>query len=373
MKIVVAMDSFKGTQTAPEACDQVCAGIHSVRPDVEAVIKPMADGGEGTAEAIRQARNGEWITLTVTGPLPELKVAGGFAWFADDRDALVEMAVASGITLLRPEQLNPSRTTTYGTGELIRAAVERGAKRIRLAVGGSATVDGGIGAAGALGWSFLDGKGRPVELCGGSLGRIETIRPPPLPALPPVEVLCDVNSVLCGAEGAARLYGPQKGATPAMVEELDQGLAHLANRVEAQLGVRIKELPGAGAAGGLAAGAVAFMGARLVPGIETVMAISRLEDALRGADWIITGEGKFDGQSLRGKVVSGIVRLARGVGTRVAVLAGSVQVEPEEYRAWGVEAALGTQPSGMPLAEAMEKSKPLLREAAARFAREHLM
>jgi glycerate kinase len=262
-------------------------------------------------------------------------------------------------------------TTTYGTGELIAAAAEHGAQRILLAVGGSATVDGGVGAAMALGWQFLDRDGRQTTLGGKGLAEIRQIVPA-APLAAEVDVLCDVDNPLCGANGAARVYGPQKGADPPMVEALDTALSRLADLVAQQLGCRIKDLPGAGAAGGLAAGAVAFMDAHLVSGIDAVMSQSRLSQALADAEWAITGEGCFDEQSLRGKVVSGVTRLARAAGARVAVLAGQVRLGPEDYRRAGIEAALPCMDTGMGLDAALARSEELLDRAARRLARDSL-
>ena len=467
MKIVVALDSFKGSLTAVHACDIVATAIRSAAPGVEVVTKPMADGGEGTASVLMAAAGGQWISKTVMGPLQEMQVEAGFLWLSGsqngaptpdqeggsikaeglgdgssvarpswpcslppharagrprhkedhrqaaldaatrqsaichyERDAaLVEMATASGLPLLKPEQRNPFKTTTYGTGQLIKAAIDHGANRILLAIGGSATVDGGIGAAMALGWRFLTHDRQELGFGGGQLSRIAKIiapdwvvasnaawgwpnaamvAPSPRPSalrMPPgvaVEVLCDVDNPLCGEHGAARVYGPQKGATPEMVEQLDAGLAHLARVVKDQLERDIAELPGAGAAGGLAAGAVAFMGARLVPGIDAVMSQTRLQEATAGADWVITGEGSFDEQSLRGKVVSGVVRVARAAGAKVAVCAGQVRLKPGRYRQAGIKTAVACMKPGMELDYAIAHSAELLDCAARRFAREYL-
>ncbi|HNY79487.1 MAG: glycerate kinase [Sedimentisphaerales bacterium] len=372
MKIVVAMDSFKGTLAAERACRIVADAIGRATPDAEIVVKPMADGGEGTAAALMAASNGQWIPVTVMGPLPQMQVAAGFAWLPGDRTAAVEMASASGMQLLRREQLNPLKTTTFGTGQLIRAALDRGAERILLGVGGSATVDGGVGAATALGWEFLAGDGTPVGLGAGALAEIVEIIPPDRDMDVPVDVLCDVDNPLCGPHGAARVYGPQKGATPQMVETLDSALAHMAELVSSQLGIHVRDLPGAGAAGGLAAGAVAFMEARLVSGIETVMAQSRLRREVSDADWVVTGEGCFDSQSMRGKVVSGVARVARQGGARVGVIAGQVLLANHVFRNVGIEAALACTQPGMDLQFALEHCEELLAQAAGRFATLHL-
>jgi len=372
MKIVVAMDSFKGSLSAVQACDIVAAALRAVRPAAEAVIRPMADGGEGTGAALMAAANGEWIAHTVTGPLAEMRVEAGFVWLPKTHAAVVEMATASGLQLLKRRQQNPLLTTTYGTGELIAAAIDFGAERVLLAVGGSATVDGGAGAAMALGWRFLTKEGQDIALGGGPLAEIHTIIPPESAMRADVQVLCDVDNPLCGPHGAARVYGPQKGAAPEMVETLEAGLSHVAELVKRQLGRDVKDLPGAGAAGGLAAGAVAFMNAHLVSGIDTVMSHSGLREVLARADWVITGEGCFDEQSLRGKVVSGVTRIARKTDTKVAVLAGRVLLSPEQYRAAGIEAAVPCMDGKMELEHAIVDAAVLLDRAARRFACAHL-
>ncbi len=378
MKIVIAMDSFKGTLKAYEACAILSDVIRNVLSDVTIVIKPMADGGEGTAKAMIEAADGLLIPHIAMGPLREMSIEAGFAWFSD-RTALVEMASVSGLELLKADQMNPLKTTTYGTGQLIKAAVQHGAHKILLAVGGSATVDGGIGAAMALGWKFLDYNKNPVPLGGGGLEKIaKIIMPEPSLLLSrdgksiAVEVLCDVDNPLCGEHGAAKVYGPQKGATPQMVKQLEKGLAHLAKLVREQLGRDIENIPGAGAAGGLAAGAVAFMDATIVSGIETVMARSNLRDELESADWVITGEGSFDRQSLYGKVISGILKMARQTDTRVAVIAGQVNIPEPEYRKIGITFAIPTKPDDMPLDEALRDSRTLLVSASKRFVTQYL-
>jgi glycerate kinase len=372
VKIVVALDSFKGSLTAVQACDIVAEAIRSTVPGVEVVTKPMADGGEGTASVLMAAAGGRWISRRVMGPLPDMEVEAGFVWMPQNRTALVEMATASGLPLLRPEQRDPLKTTTYGTGQLIQAAIDHGANHILLAIGGSATVDGGVGAAMALGWKFVTKERREIGFGGGQLRSIERIMPPPHPWKATIEVLCDVDNPLCGAHGAARVYGPQKGATPEMVEQLDVSLAHLARVLKEQLQCDIACLPGAGAAGGLAAGAVAFMNARLVPGIDAIMSQTRLAEAVVGADWVVTGEGSLDEQSLRGKVVSGVTRVGRTAGAKVAVCAGQVRLEPGTYRQAGIEAAIACMEPGTELDYALAHGAELLDRAARRFARDYL-
>ncbi len=372
MKIVIATDSFKGTLTANQACEIIAESIADYASDIELVLKPVADGGEGTAQTMIKAANGQWVEQEVTGPLPQMKVKAGFAWFEQDRTALVEMASASGLELLSKEQMNPQQTTTYGTGQLIKAAIRNKPQKILLAVGGSATVDGGIGAAAALGWEFLDQNGKRIIYGGGDLKRIKKITRPEKLDLPQVEVLCDVDNPLCGGHGAARIYGPQKGATAEMVEELEIGLKHLSQIVRDQLGCEIDDVPGAGAAGGLAAGAIAFMDAKLVSGIETIIEQTGLYHEIESADWVITGEGRFDDQSMRGKVVSGVCQAALESKAKVAVLAGSVRVSEDEYRKLGISTAISCLKDGMTVEYACENCRELLGKAAREFAKNFL-
>jgi glycerate 2-kinase len=367
MKIIVAMDSFKGSLSSVVACDIVARAIVAKKPGVDIVVKPLADGGEGTAKVLMDALGGQWISKKVVGALPDMEVEAGFAWFENEKMALVEMALASGLELLSENQKNPLETTTYGTGELIKAAIEYGAQKILLAVGGSATVDGGVGGAMALGWRFLDSNGESIPLGGIGLTQICNIIKPDGLDLPEVEVLCDVNNPLCGELGAASIYGPQKGATPQMVEELENGMKNLAEMVKKKLNCDI-DTPGAGAAGGLAGGAVAFMDAKLVSGIETVMQHINISKEIETADWIITGEGCFDSQSLHGKVVSGIAKLAGRSRARVAVLAGDVKLTRQEYSKEGISEAIGAKTTDMMLEYALSNSEKLLTDAASRLA-----
>jgi len=361
MKIVLAFDSFKGSLPAQEACRIVTATLAASRPTWEVISKPMADGGEGTSETILSAVVGEWCPCRVMGPLPGRDVAAGFVWFPDDQTALVEMAAASGITLIPSSDLNPMLTTTFGTGQLLMKAMERQPRRILLAVGGSATVDGGVGAAQAMGWRFMDAKGQEIVLGGAGVEAIAKILPPLYTVkLPRVEVLCDVNNPLCGIQGAAVVYGPQKGATPDMIRRLDDALGRLAAIMKSLTGRDIATVPGAGAAGGLAAGAMAFFDAQLVPGVEAVMKVCGVEKAMQGADWVITGEGRLDHQSFQGKVVSGIVNAAKRNHLKVAVIAGQVALSELEWRRCGVQEAYGLVPPG-PVTPAM------LREARQRL------
>lgn len=371
MKIIIALDSFKGSLTANKACRIVADAITEITPDIAIISKPMADGGEGTAAAMIEAAHGKWIPLKVTGPLPQMQVNSGFVWFDDTKTTLVEMASASGLQLLTKNQTNPLKTTTFGTGQLIKEALPFNPQKILLAVGGSATVDGGIGAAAALGFKFLDENQKQVPLSGEGLSRITAIIKPDNLNLPPMQVLCDVDNPLCGPNGAAEIFGPQKGATPQMVETLDKGLKNLANLVRENFNREIETVPGSGAAGGLAAGAIAFMNAELTSGIETVIAQSNLASKLKDADWVITGEGSFDHQSLMGKVISGITKLARQFDTRIAVIAGQVNIEQAEYEKAGIEIALPCRKENMSLDYALENSESLLKQTAAQLAKDY--
>lgn len=372
MKIVVAMDSFKSSISALSACKIIRDTLLSINPALTVVSIPMADGGEGTAEAMLAARRGKWVKVQTLGPLPEMKVKAGFALFLDTKVALVEMAKASGLELLSSRQTNPLKTTTFGSGQLIRAAADYGAGKILLAVGGSATVDGGVGAAQALGWNFLDSKGKQVGFGGGQLEYIAQIIRPEKIDLPEIEVLCDVDNPLVGKDGAARVFGPQKGATPEMVEQLEAGLNHLAKVVKKQLGVEIDKTPGGGAAGGLAAGAIAFMNAKLVSGIETIIHETGLAKEVIDADWVITGEGRFDSQSLRGKVVSGVTKAAKQSKAKVCVIAGRVDLSEKQWRDFGITDAIGLSDKTVNLAYAIAHTKSLLADAARKFAQTNL-
>lgn len=374
MKIVVAMDSFKGSLGAREACEAVKRGLSAIGDGrLEVVSCPLADGGEGTARVLAEHLGGEWVEAEVTGPLPDMRVRARYLYMRQPEPAaLVEMASASGLELLRSEARDPLRTTTYGTGELLRLAVERGVRKLWLALGGSATVDGGTGAAAALGWRFLDKEGREIPPGGGELRRIATICRPSEPLRTECVVLADVNNPLLGPRGAACVFGPQKGASPAAVAVLEDGLARLADRIEAGLGLDVRTLRGAGAAGGFGAGAVAFLGGRLEAGAEAVLGILGFHELLEGAAWVVTGEGRFDEQSLHGKVVSAVAAAARTAGVPVAVLAGRAEMSPEAVAAHGIAVVEEAARPGVSEPEALAEAEKLLQAAAERFARRWL-
>jgi len=372
MKVLVAPDSFKGSLSAGAVAQAIAEGLRLVWPDAVIEQVPMADGGEGTVDALVAATAGRKRSITATGPLGET-VEATFGLLGDGRTAVLEMASASGLPLVPPRQKNPLRTTTYGTGQVMAAALDCRVGRVIVGIGGSATVDGGTGCAQALGMKFLDAKGRPLPagLAGGDLSRIDKIDPSQLDRrLDQVEVLvaCDVDNPLCGASGAAAVYGPQKGATPEMVAQLDQGLAHLAELIQRDLGLSIGVVPGAGAAGGLGAGLIAFCKARLQPGVEIVMAQVGLEQRLEDCDLLITGEGQLDGQSVRGKTISGVGRLAKRAGVPVVALVGSIG-NGAELALDVVDAYLPIIDRPMALGCAMERTADMLKATAANLAR----
>jgi glycerate 2-kinase len=366
MKIIVAFDSFKGSLSAEDACE-IAAKTISKHIPAAVIIKPMADGGEGTAKIVMTCCSGIWQSCTAVGPLPEMQVESGFVWLENKHTAMVETASASGIALLGKEQLNPLKTTTYGTGQLIKKAIEKQPAEILLAVGGSATVDMGVGAAMALGWQFLDRNNKSVGLGGECLERIVEIVPSETPIDCRVKVLSDVSNPLYGKNGAAEVFAPQKGATPDMVKRLEAAIRRLSDLVESRFGRKIADISGAGAAGGLGAGAAAFMNAEIVSGIEAVIDIANLKYELSDADWIITGEGRFDSQSLNGKVVSGIINAARQTNAKVAVIAGDVQLSRAEYEKFGVSCAIGLKKNNMTTEYAMNNSRKLLIDAVESF------
>ncbi|MBP6167007.1 MAG: glycerate kinase, partial [Aeromonas sp.] len=303
MKIVIAPDSFKESLSAMAVADAIEAGFKQVLPDATYVKLPMADGGEGTVQSLVDATGGRILPVEVTAPLGN-KVQGFVGLLGDGERAVIEMAAASGIHLVAPEQRNPLLTSSVGTGELILAALEMGVTHLILGIGGSATNDGGAGMIQALGGKLLKADGTPIALGGAGLGELTTID---LSGLDPrlselvIEVACDVNNPLCGPKGASAVFGPQKGATPEMVAQLDANLARYADCIEQALGKQVKDIPGAGAAGGMGAALVGLLGAELKPGIQIVIDALKLADEVADADLVITGEGRIDSQTIHGK------------------------------------------------------------------------
>lgn len=320
-RILIAPDSFKGTLSAGEVCR---IALEVLAPEFNCVAHPLADGGEGTLEAIANNLGGQWQTVWVQGPLPSQKVDACYLWLPEEETAVIEMARASGLPLVPVGERNPEITTSYGTGELIAHAVQQGATQIQLAIGGSATNDAGLGLLMALGWQFLDSQGQSVGWGGQALSKVAEIIPPVPNTFPGVTVLCDVTNPFSGANGAAQVYAPQKGADPAMVQRLDQGLRHFARVVQEFDGFEIN-FPGAGAAGGMGGGVAWALGAKIESGFTAIAKLTQLEQAMAGCDLVITGEGCFDDQSLQGKVVGGVIELAQTMGKPAIVVAGQSQ------------------------------------------------
>lgn len=354
-KIAVVSDSFKGSITSQEICDIVAEEAARFFPVCEVVGLPVADGGEGTVDSFLQGIPGEKVALEVAGPYFS-RILSFYGRFGET--AIIEMAAAAGLPLVG-DAMNPAHTTTYGVGELMRHALEHGARRIILALGGSATNDGGCGAAAAMGTRFFDAAGEAFVPVGGTLSKIaridntETKR-----LLDGVEVIamCDIDNPMHGQRGAAHVFSPQKGADAEMVRLLDRELVALDQTLSRELGASVAELPGAGAAGAMGAGAVAFFGARLNPGIETVLDTVRFEERVMGADFVITGEGKLDSQSLRGKVVIGVSRRAKQLGIPVFAVVGDVGDDIDEAYREGVTAIFSTNHLAIPFSEAKKRS-----------------
>lgn len=371
MKIVIAPTAFKGSLSPVEAARAIELGVRSALPQAETILVPVADGGDGTMEAILFARGGTTRESTVTGPAGR-PVRAAWAVLPDHDTAVIEMAAAAGLVLLKPGERDPLRTTTYGVGELVRLALDEGCRRIIIGLGGSATVDGGAGLAQALGVSLLDRRGRLLDKGGGALAQLERVD---LGGLDPrvqqcrIEAAYDVSNPLLGPEGAAPVYGPQKGATPEKVRRLEEGLSRLAAVIQRDTGLDVAGLPGAGAAGGLGAGLAALLGARLVPGAELVLEMASLRQKLAGAHLVITGEGSLDRQSAFGKAPAVVARQCRDLRIPVLALAGALGPGYQVLYDEGVSAAIPIVPGPMSLEEAQKNSYQLLAEAAERAIR----
>jgi len=371
MKIVIAPDSFKESLSAAEVATAIATGLHEVWPQAELLCRPMADGGEGTVAAVIAATGGEQRESLVQGPLGET-VTAHWGWIAERRCAVIEMAAASGLHLIAPEQRDVLRACTYGTGELILAALEAGATQIILGFGGSATNDGGSGMLRALGVGFEDANGQALAPGGGALAQLYKIDLSRLdPRLPQVrfEVACDVNNPLCGPYGASHIFGPQKGATPEQVQQLDAALSHFADCWAQTLERDARDYPGSGAAGGIGFAAHSVLNASFRPGIELVAQISNLEQAIIGADLVITGEGRLDQQTLHGKTPLGVALIAKRHRVPVIALAGTLGEGYQRLYEHGLDAAFSLAPGPISLATALAEAPQLLRQRAVDVAR----
>ena len=372
MRIVMAPDSFKECLSAAAVARALAAGWRRVRGGDAVVCVPMADGGEGTVDALVTASSGRRVRVRVRGPLGEPVRAVYGLLGGGGHTAVIEMAEASGLARVAFEERDAARATSYGTGELLAHALDAGALRMVVGIGGSATNDGGAGMAQALGYALLDKDGRPLPEGGAALARLARIdsrgRHPRLDACR-IEVACDVDNPLCGPLGASQVYGPQKGATPDQVYELDAALAHFADVLARDVGVDVADTPGAGAAGGLGAGLMAFAGARLCPGVDLIAGVCGLEEKLGGADLVITGEGRIDGQTAHGKTPAGVARLAGKHSVPVVAVCGALGPGHEAVMQAGIRAVWPLSDGTGPLAQAMEDTERRLMEKAAAIAR----
>lgn len=371
MVFVLAPDSFKESLTAQEACQAMEAGIKEVFPQATCIAVPMADGGEGTMQALVSATQGKIYQHDVIAPLGN-KFTGEYGILGDGRTAIVELASASGLHLVPLAERNPLLTTTYGTGELIKEALKRHpVQQLIIGIGGSATNDGGVGLLQALGVRFLDNAGQEVKWGGGHLPDITTIDITHLftrTRTLQTEVACDVTNPLTGPLGASYVFGPQKGATPAMQQKLEDGLQHFALKIKEFTGKEVASIPGGGAAGGTGAGLLSFLNAELIRGVDLVIKHSGLEAKIRKADYVFTGEGSLDKQTAYGKTISGIVSMARKYNKPVIAFAGKVADREAVYN-MGITAMYCITPEDMPLAEALKTGKKNLANTVAEAAK----
>lgn len=370
MKFLLASDSYKGSLSTLQVAEQIKKGVMKVFPDAEFICVPVADGGEGTVDTMVTNLGGEYRTVEVTAPDGRrIKAQYGLL---KNKKVVIEMAAASGLPIVPKENRNVMTATTYGTGEMIRAALSEDCDQIYIGIGGSATNDGGVGMAQALGYSFRDINGCEVGFGGGELKKIVTIDASNVDKRlkdKQIVVMSDVINPLCGKTGASAIYGPQKGATPDQVKELDEGLKHFARLVKEQMGLDLLDMPGAGAAGGLGAGLVAFTGAKIKSGIETVLEVAGFKEKLDWADIVITGEGKIDSQSVLGKVISGISEMAKEKDVPVIAVSGAIDYGAEVIYEKGVSTMEAAVCKTMLLDEAVKNADILVENAVERVMR----
>ena len=371
MKIIIAPDSFKESMTAKEACEAIEKGMKIALPNAEFIKVPMADGGEGTTQSLVDATEGKMYFVETTGPLGE-KVKSKFGILGNGEIAVLEMASTSGLELVPREKRNPMITTTYGTGELIKKAMDMGAKTILIGIGGSATNDGGAGMIQALGGKLLDENGKQISFGGGELSKIKKIDLSELDSrIKNIKFIaaCDVQNPLTGETGAANVFGRQKGATEEMVKNLDNNLKHYAELIRKDVKVDVENIPGAGAAGGLGAGLMAFLNAELRKGIDIVVEYSKLEEKIKGADFVITGEGSIDSQTRFGKTPYGVVSVAKKYGVPNITLAGNVSKDIEILYDYGFDAIFSIMQGVDNLDNALKNGKVNLEKTAKNIAR----
>jgi len=365
MKIVVAPDSFKGSLTAVEVSDAIGQGVREIFPEAEIVKIPMADGGDGTVRCLVNATGGKILREKVTGPLGD-EVWASYGILGDKKTAVIEMAEASGLTLVPENKRNPLITTTYGTGQLIKSALDQGCRKMIIGIGGSATNDGGAGMVQALGAKLLDKDGEEIGFGGGELKKVFRIDTKYLDnRLSETKVLIasDVSNPLCGPKGASKIYGPQKGATPEVIKELDESLSHFAEIIKRDLNKDIKDMPGAGAAGGLGASLIAFLNAELKSGIEIIIEIVKLEQAIKDADLVITGEGKIDSQTIYGKAPIGVAKIAKKYNVPVIAVAAIIGDDADIVHQYGISSLISVSGQPMRLEESVPNKVALIKNS----------
>jgi glycerate 2-kinase len=371
VKILISSDSFRGSLSSAQVGKHLSTGLGRIFPQAVIMNIPLADGGEGTVDACVLATGGKFIDVDVHDPLMR-KISARFGITGDGTTAVIEMAAASGVELLKPNEKNPWLTTTYGTGDLIKAALDHGCSRILIGIGGSATTDGGVGMADSLGVKFRDSSGNIISGEGGKLGLISSIDTSSLdPRIFSTEIIvaCDVTNILTGPEGAAYVFSPQKGADPEMVERLDKNLEHLAEIIGRELSVNVKDLPGGGAAGGLGAGLVAFLNARLEKGFSIISQVINLEDSVAKCDLVVTGEGKIDYQTQFGKTAFGISQLAKKYNIPVIAVAGTIDDKADVLYTKGIDAMISIIDKPLSLEEACKITPELLEKTGERIGR----
>ncbi|MEI6206437.1 MAG: glycerate kinase [Desulfuromonadales bacterium] len=370
MRIVIAPDSYKESLTALEVATEIESGFREIFPGAEYIKLPMADGGEGTVAAMVDATGGRLVEVAVTGPLGE-PVKACYGITGDGKTAIIEMAAASGLALVAPRLRNPLKTTTYGTGELIKAALDAGISHLIIGIGGSATNDGGAGMLQAMGVKLTDQAGREIGGGGGELARLDRIDIGSIDSRLKacrIEAACDVSNPLTGPQGASAIFGPQKGATPQMVAQLDVNLGRYADLINRDLNVQVDKVPGAGAAGGMGAALLAFFGAELRPGIEIIMDAVGLEACVQDADLVITGEGRIDSQTIHGKTPIGVARMAKRYGKPVIGIAGSLATDAGMVHEHGIDAVFSVLSQVSTVDEALNNASANVRAASRNIA-----
>ncbi|NKI30384.1 glycerate kinase [Croceivirga thetidis] len=369
MKFVIAPDKFKGSLSGQEFCEIVATEIKKIYPSAELVQLPLADGGDGTLEVVERYLDASVVNKTVSDPFFR-SVSATYLYSQSKKTAFIEMSTASGHRLLDHSELDCKEATTLGTGELIFDAIQKGAKNIILGIGGSATNDGGMGVAQALGYRFMDINGEELSPTGKNLNKVARIEKPELDMMEAVkvQVACDVDNPFYGKNGAAQVYAKQKGATPQEIELLDKGLENFAGLIQSTFGLNLQKIPGAGAAGGLGGGAVAFLNGDLVSGIDLIKEIADFDNQIEGADWIITGEGNLDSQTLSGKTIGGVLSSAKSKNIPVAAFCGGIELSVEDQSTMGLDYAVSVSKGISNLEEAMVNAKENLAFAIYNFA-----